>query len=117
MADIEIINDKSLEFKDFFTSDIDNTYVYEIGWHIVILLFLPIVAIKRFWKENKFKKRIYFIFDFRFILFIYVNKIFPLGAFRKISRINTISMENASFCKFFLKHCLYNKCTNCNKKF
>lgn len=102
MADIEIINDKSLEFKDFFTSDIDNTYVYEIGWHIVILLFLPIVAIKRFWKENKVKKEyILFLILGLFCLFM-STKYFPWEPLEKYLELIQFPWRMLVFANFFL---------------
>lgn len=106
MATTESIENNALDLKDLFlTEKPDPTkeiIVFEIGIHVIIFLLLPIIAIKRFWKENTNKKD-YILFLILGIFSLFIStKYFPWGSLGKYLELIQFPWRMMIFENFFL---------------
>ena len=102
MASTETIVKQALEIKELFTTEDNAEYVYEIGIHIIILIFLPILAIKRFWKENVHKKEYIFFFILGIFCLFMATKYFPWDFLGKYLELIQFPWRMLVFANFFL---------------
>lgn len=102
MASTETIVKQALEIKELFTTEDNAEYVYEIGIHIIILIFLPILAIKRFWKENVHKKEYIFFFILSIFCLFMATKYFPWDFLGKYLELIQFPWRMLVFANFFL---------------
>lgn len=81
MATAESVASYALDWKSYFNG------IYEIGIHILIILLLPILFLKKFWKELQCKKEYILFLILGILSLIFASKLFPweqLGEYLEI---------------------------------
>lgn len=100
MASADSVESQALDIKQLFVAK--GIYIYDIGLHIVIFLILPVFFIKRFWKENQYKKEYILFFVLSLFCIFISTKYFPWNFFGEKLELLQFSWRMLVFANFFL---------------